>query len=356
MPLIRLTPLQTRRTRDAILAAFPSSGQLDDLLLDLGKAYAELEIQGQNYRENILSIIRRAEAEDWVLKLVLEARKRVPADPEFEALERDLKPSAPPPNVDHFNICRLTGSYVMVDRSRLRSALREISRPLGKRILVVKGDPKTGKSHTLQLISYLQYVYGNFSLVPVDLEAFVRTLGPAVIVNPSDLATYLVDQLTWDWKVPDPPNDSQWARWVLEFCVKFEGRARQDQQVRWVVIDALNTTQLMQPTLDLIKELAHRINLSLPNYRLILLGFSDSLPATVLPNVEEEKIAPIGQQELIEFFARAYQELNLPLDADKVADVVKSVLERIDPAQSDFVARLGAIASQEVEAIASGRR
>jgi hypothetical protein len=258
--------------------------------------------------------------------------------------------------MDHFEVCCLTGTHVMVDRTKLRDALRQISRPLGKRILVVKGEPKTGKSHTLQLISYLRHVFGNFILVVIDLESFIRTVGKNAIIEPWDMARRIVKLVGYDMEVPERPHDAQWARWVLDFCDDFEGRAlreqaQQDVPIRWIVIDGLNAVLLTQPTLDLIKELAFRISVTLTKFRLILLGYAESLPAQVLPVAEEEHIDAIGQNELIEFFARARKQLKIPFDDDKLVQAVQHMLDKLVPDEPDFMAHLGSLANEELELI-----
>lgn len=353
MPLIRLIEDQINRLRDALLAAFGGPGDIDNLLLSINQNYNWLAIATYNLPQNLVVIIRAAEAEGWILSLVSKAREIVPGDPAFDALERELIPLAPRAATEHFDVCCLSGSHVMVDRSTLRAALRELSEPLGKRILIVKGDPKSGKSHSVQLISYICQARDDFSLVVVDLEAFSRTLGTSTRIEPRDLAQRMVRLMRYDLTIADPPSDAQWSRWVLDFCDDFDACARDDKKQRWLVIDAFNSVLLAQPAFDLIKELAQRINSSLTHFRLVLLGFPESLPAPLMPIVEEEEIKTIGEAELIDFFYRAFTQLEIPFDDLKVGDIVQRVFDQIDPEQSDFLMHLGPLASKELVSAAS---
>src|SRR5205085_12038199 len=83
-----------------------------------------------------------------------------------------------------------------------------------------------------------------------------------------------------------------------------------------------------------------RINRQLANVRLILLGYRDTLPTAVTAMFEEERIAPIGESELIEFFFSAFPERNLPVTHDTVADAVERVFAQVDPQLPDFLIRL----------------
>jgi hypothetical protein len=228
----------------------------------------------------------------------------------------------------------------MVDRENLRASLKFLASPLGRRIMVVTGRKSSGKSHSVRLMSYLALVHGGFSLIPIDLEDYGRLLGTDAIVDPRDIAYDLVDRLGYRYKLPKSPTDAQWSRWVLKFCRKFEAMAMRDNRCCWVVIDGFGSVVLPQPTLDLIKELAVRIDRSLSGFRLILLGYGDSFPPCVLPQVERESIRPIGIEEVTEFFGRAYQQLKIPVTEQALEDSVSRVLEDLDPHQEDFLFHL----------------
>src|SRR6185437_9785353 len=216
MPLIKLTPDQHLSLRNALLAAFPNSRRLSELLLSIGQNYDMLEVPSYNLMANVRVLIKAAESEDWLLRLVLKARDTVPLDPAFQQLSNELAVLAPASTISDFEVCRLTGSYVLTD-----------------------GD-RTGKSHSMQLISYLYLRRSQFKLVPIDLEAYQRLLGPDQLIEPIHIARGLVGKLPYKVEIPAAPDDAQWPSWVLEFSEVFEGGALDDPEWRWIVIDAFN--------------------------------------------------------------------------------------------------------------------
>jgi hypothetical protein len=353
MPLIKLTPDQHLRLHAALLAAFPTPQSLSALLISIGQNYDQLAVQAYNFKGNLTVVIQTAEAEDWLLPLVLKARDTIPLDPSFQQLGNELAPLAPAGTISDFKVCRLTGSYVLIDRAVLRESVEILSQPLGKRILVVTGGDRAGKSHSMQLISYLYLRRSQFKLVPIDLEAYQRLLGPDQLIEPIHLARGLVRKLPYQVEIHEAPDDAQWASWVLEFCEDFEARALDDPEWRWIVIDAFNKVPVKQPTFDLVKELARRISTSLPRYRLVLLGYRESLDRAVYPTLATEDIGPIGKLELAEFFAVAFDQHGIPTEPRRLAATVRRVLKGLDPKDADYLATVGQRASDELEKAAS---
>ncbi len=338
MPL-QLRTDQLSKLHQALLARYPAQANLDDMLLtQLGRYFQHYAVQGSNYSQNMLAIIKAAQAESWLPELVQQARRDDPSSQDLKALESELARLGPPQGVDCLEVCCLTASRVMIDRKDLRDSLKELNEPRGRRIMVVTGRKRSGKSHSVQLISYLTAVRGGFSLVPIDLGEWGRVLGPDTPVEPYDIASALVTKLGYDFTPDAPPTDMQWSRWVLNFCERFEAHALRDAaRYCWVVIDGFGSVVLPQPTLDLIKGLAVRVNGSLTQFRLILLGYGDDFPPDVLRFVIQECIGPIGVGELSEFFGRAYEQLQIPATEDELAEAVTRVLEGLDLGHEDFL-------------------
>lgn len=347
----QLTGNQAERLRDALFAAFPNEFVFDaEVLQPLNESLTKIAPANLAYPNRLGVVIQDADSRDWLLALLAQARKRRPSDTVLPQIENEFKPLAPPAGVDPFDVCCLTGSHVMIDRTDLRSALRVLVKAQGKRILIVRGEARSGKSHSLQLISYLQQVRQGFSIAWIDLEKIAQSLAGSTLIQPSHVARSLVRLTRYKDKVgiPDPPSDAQWAAWVLDFCEDYEAVASADAHPWWVVIDGFNQVLLPQPTLDLIKELANRISVTLPTFRLVLLGFTESLAPNALGHVTTEAIPKITIEHITNFFAQAYQELQFPPSADLVAEAIERVLAKVDMAQSQFLEQLGPAASQEL--------
>jgi len=354
MPSIVLSGPQQLELRNALVAAFLQT-TFPDLLNTIDKKF--FPPLNASFPEAVFATIKAAESEDWLFDLVQAAAQQRPEDPALQRLANELgnlRPAAPPAGISPFDVCCLAGTHVMVDRRDLRAALRDLSKADGKRILVVKDDlpdtpagsaPKTGKSHTMQMIAYLWQTQRSFDFVDIDLEDMAHAISD---IRPVDLAKRLIKKLGFAVNLAEP-TDNAWARWNLDFCDDLEGWATQRNRPVWIVIDSFNLVLLPQATLDLIKELANRINLRLADFRLVLLGYRDTFPTKVKPIVEEEKIRPIGEGELLEFFAHAYFEKNIPVTGDEILDAVERVFAQLSPTQADFLIQLASLSHAELK-------
>ncbi len=333
--------------RDVLLQAFPERHQLAELVMSCDRALGELEIAACDYRTNVLAVIKAAHGDGWLVELLSRAAAMVPRDPALRQTLDRVWPSPVSVAVDHFDACQLSGGYVLIDRSRLRAALRELCRPNGRRILVVGGSRRTGKSHTTQLISYLHTMQPTFQVAHVDLEAFPRLLGHHRVVTPRDVAQRVVRMLGYPVELVADPAATPWPEWVLNFCDEFESYAMRDTRTSWIVIDGFNNVVVTEATVDLVKELARRVDRFLTGIRLILLGFEGSL-ATVSQQATSETLEQIGADEVVQFFRDAYEQLGLPWTDQLLADTVARVLADLHPEHDDYLRTIGDRAGREL--------
>jgi hypothetical protein len=104
-----------------------------------------------------------------------------------------------------------------------------------------------------------------------------------------------------------------------------------------------------KPKPKLLKQIAARVNVSLTNLGLILIGYADALGPSI--PVANEVLDIFGEDALIEFFARAFREKSLVPDQDKVVDKVAAVLKDLDPNQPDYVEQVCTRAIAELETL-----
>ena len=156
--------------------------------------------------------------------------------------------------------------------------------PDGNRVLVVRGDPRSGLSHSLRLIYHLGKKC-SFSVAEVDLEEASRRAGPGRSLTPRDIAVALVKKLGYtDMEVPRAAPDKQWSAWIIDFKDDFEERARLDERpMTYLVLDAFHKVHLTQPAVDMVSRLSKSIGMHLPNLRLVLVGFTQDLPGGTAP-------------------------------------------------------------------------
>src|SRR4051812_32807510 len=181
MSSIQLNFDQTERLKEAVFADLPNPGPMGQILESLAKPrrYAEFSTPSATHPETLLRIIKESATEGWLIELIDEILESIPDDV-LKSLRSELRPQAHRTAADPFVACRLSGANVLVDRTDLRSHARSLVAMDGKRMLIVKGKRRTGKTHTAQFIAYLQQVHRGFSLLRIDLAAFNRVTGVAL--------------------------------------------------------------------------------------------------------------------------------------------------------------------------------
>jgi hypothetical protein len=362
-----LSPKEWIEVRNTLANAFKENPLREFLATFLSRDYDLYQISGAAYPESLLAMVKAADKEMWLYELILKAAENIPADPELSLLVKKVQPIAPVPGIDHFDACCLCGQHVMVNRGPLRKALRELIKSTGKRILVVQDATlpgkasqhrtKSGKSHTVQFVAYIRQASGRFELTWIDLEPLGKALGQGALVQPIDIARKMVTLMKFNPKdlLPDEPFDTQWSRWVLNFCDILEAQLLQDGRSWWIVIDGFNVVPLPQPTLDLVKELANRINVSLERVRLVLLGYSDTFPPEVLPNVETERVdRGVTQNDVIKFFEQACLQKQIKPDTERATQFVIDSLQGLDPQNTEFFENLGLRLREHLHQLESG--
>jgi len=348
MPLIDVSGEQAISIRDVLFAAFPTEPQFIEVMTQANRNLDGVSGAGQPLPTRILEAVKTAAANNWLLDLLGAAVEKNPRDPALKALEDEFKIKAPPANISPYHMCRLGGGTVMVNRADLRDAVEEMREDeQGRRILLIRGDSRSGKSHSLQLITFIKQVKGGFEPIAIDLDPR-RDDATRLVITAADLAERLIRLSGYPLAVPSPPTDRQWSKWVQSFGDDFARYAGADQARRWIVIDGMNKVLLDQSAVDLIQELAMRIYSSLPGMRLVLVGYEQTLPATILPYVQLDQPGRLTKEDLVTFFALVAQELRKTLDEDGVVEIVERVTAHIDMASSDYLMNLGPLVVNEV--------
>ncbi|HUR79466.1 MAG TPA: hypothetical protein VM733_01775 [Thermoanaerobaculia bacterium] len=237
--------------------------------------------------------------------------------------QRDARAIAPP-----YESC-FVNSAPFVDRVQLRPVLKLLhdppaTAPRKPRILVVTGNPSSGKSHTKNLVNHIGAQFG-FTPALVDFSRWQGELTPV------DVGQRLAKRLGYDV----PLGDEQLARWITIFFDTIVPKIGDD--AHWIIID-FGRVSISTAVAEFIDELAVQINDSLPNVRLVLLGYSKPL-TTAKRILESDTTADITDKELVQFFAQFYSEYGPELDdeqlSDRIAEHVPEVLSKMMAADRD---------------------
>jgi hypothetical protein len=201
-------------------------------------------------------------------------------------------------------------SRPFVNRVPLRQTLPDLVAGRS-RILVVKGDPQSGKTHTANLIRAVAKNVG-FEVVNVNLIRYAQSRE----VTPMDIGEELAQVMTLG-KPPEHGNELL-ARWILSYFAWFEGqvRARQiaaaaEAQVMptwWIVIDGFQSISVPPPVNDFVDELCARVAATLSNLRVVLISYTRELAPDVEPLLSLDETATITPDDLTKFFMQFYRE------------------------------------------------
>ncbi|MCE7985234.1 MAG: hypothetical protein DYG89_29020 [Caldilinea sp. CFX5] len=289
---------------------------------------------GPDLVEILRRIIRKADDENWLGNLLAAAIEMRPVAPGLILLHTEFDDIITAERADHFATCWLLGDRVLVDREPLRDAVKQLdavpgSEAISKRVMVVTGPRKSGRSWSLQYIRYLNETRRNFRLVWPDLEE-LKLINDDEGFGPEDLGRSIAEQMGLDmadWPTREKEKDE---KWVWRFCDWLTRKLTGTQVVYWIVLDSFDKILLPDGIYLLIKALAKRIQANLDMLRLVLLSYNreDDLPADVIPDVKIVPTSPLGDQELLAFFARLYDQRKRRFGIDFTpTDVANSVAE-----------------------------
>src|SRR4051812_2052498 len=127
MTLIRLTGKQQVKLKEALRTAYVNEAAFDEfLLLACDQSLDDLSASKDEYPVRVLAVVKRANNERWVSKLIAFARQQRPGDPAIKEIEDELKTTAPLKVANPFVASVLSGGHIMVNRTDLRAKLQEL--------------------------------------------------------------------------------------------------------------------------------------------------------------------------------------------------------------------------------------
>ncbi len=276
----------------------------------------------------VRELITKADAEGWLPKLVDEAAKSNPAHAGLSAFRNEIKPLILAANVNHYRAV-LMGDRLLIDRDAVRGAFERLANAQ-KRIVIVDGEPVTGKSHTVWFIRYLRDQHKNFGLIWIDLRDLAKA-SPDGLIEPTAIARSMAKQMSLDPTLVPDRGEQTWAAWISDFCDGLTGKLATAEKPWWLVVDNFTALRLPQETLDLLKKLCERLAINIPNLFLVLLGYKDTVPPQVEADIERETITRIDATEVGLFFKELYDSRQIPVTEAEIAGKVADVLRSVDP-------------------------
>jgi hypothetical protein len=326
---MQLTLDQIGTLRNLFLRLLPTEPELRLFLHDrVGGRELDQVSLAPNLTLIVSEMIGEASKKGWLDELVDAFGKEFPQDTSLAAFIREATPASPRrAQAEPYDAC-FVESHPFVNRGPLRELLRSLHAPKPKalkkpRILIIRGNTKSGKSHTKYLINHLAAKYG-FEKAFVDLASNGGDVSRPTVARTIGALMRLTG-------VPQPGTE-QLTRWALNFFADFVGQI--GDSAWWLVIDDFEHVSVSDELAEFIDELAGKINLSLPNVRLILIGYKREPLSTVSRIVVQETTEPISDEQLANFFAQFYREYGPALGddelSDKIAEHVPEVRAKMD--------------------------
>jgi hypothetical protein len=220
---------------------------------------------------------------------------------------------------DPYQVALLAGRRPLIDRRELRATLKEFldySLP----VFVVRGESRTGKTYSLQLILHVTAAMRDVLVVHVDFSQAAT----------GDSAAALMAKLRSRLGLPQPEDDdgdSTQTRSALDQVDQLVGTYRRlnDQLRRIIVIDGLNRTGLQGDVNQLAAMLITEvINRQLPRTQLVLTGYVGEVDPAHGDLVAKEDVISITSAHIQSYFESLV--LGRPLAGDELNDLVAEAL------------------------------
>ena len=250
------------------------------------------------------AVLRRAELDRWLGELLtviidtptlgaplIAAGTRALAEwHKAEARAERYAPSDPKSALMLFN------DAPFVDRIDQRQHVQGLVQRVGRRVMIVRGDPATGKTHTGLFVRHLVEQDASVQMAPVRLQEIGGERSGAI-----DLMTEIADRMGfstqsehWDSMAQEARQAEKLTRWLEVQTASLRNR----QQSWLLVIDSLNHPRVGSGALELVDRLIISGSRGdLVNVGLLLLALPTPPPAHVAGDVLDITLPPLTEAD-----------------------------------------------------------
>ena len=298
---------------DAFMDAFGDSGSLATVVRSTQMRTLD-QVAGPGALKDVIPrLIQEADDAGWAAQL---ARTALAAREHNLRLQRvvdriEIRDALADPNP--YLAIRMLGQP-MLDREGLRLTVETIESDTAPRVFVVEGEKSSGKSYTIQFLTFIALKRKAFQVIPVDLERHFKAAQEPIRAD--RIAQSIINALglsAADLATMPVLAEEQEARYVLDFSEWVTGvMGRQDNRY-CLVFDHFTKALLRQSTEDMIIELC-RSAYQATNLVVVLLEYEKvaDLESTVGRIVDSQRIPKIDptimRRDLTKFFTAVYSE------------------------------------------------
>jgi hypothetical protein len=345
-----LSPDHFTRLVEALFECFDDRDDLEVFLkLKLGRELSRLSKDAE-LDFMLMKVVKHADQAGWLPDLLDKAVAKFSNNLALQALRAELiVPNGAVPG-NPWSVCMIRGDQAFIDRRDLRDHMCELEKPGGRRILIVKGEERTGKSYTRQFVTHRVDTIGERPIV-IDLAELHRNRRGERVM-PDDVARSLCNLLGIAPGFVLAKEDEQYARWSLDFCQRLSGHLANWPTRVWIIVDEFNSVVLPESTLGLFNQLATHVESMMTQIRLVLLGYGKALPPIEVDEwAYQEEALPISDEELLKFFRQIYASRRAIIDENDVVTSTALVWTRIqatDPFRNKAIGCEAAIEARRI--------
>lgn len=216
----------------------------------------------------------------------------------------------------------------MIDRYELSRDLDELTSSAGRQILLISGDPGSGKTHSRYLLRHiLDYTQDHWKWAVIDI-AEKWPVEDHRSVNAREFVGELSAKLGLERGYPDVTDHAEATRIADELVSSMVGRLNQRPSDKWMIfIDGLDRSNIGSDVAVAVAKIAVNIeSRELPYMRLVLTGYRGGFSENVRDVVNENRIGQVGITYVEQFFEEIGQHIGKPCTINEARELAERVL------------------------------
>ena len=261
-----------------------------------------------NFKVQIIGLVNGANEEGWFEKLIDEAIEARPGEQEFKDIKemlgygRTIKPQS------EYDAVFLKRNHPFFNRKNLREVVKEFVHNPRSRVLVVNGEPKSGKSYSRWYFSHLQ----DEKCFKLEWFDFTRFEEPKITWEL--IAQELDQRLGLNHFNSNKKNNSK----VSAFCNIFAQKVANSDKHLVILFDKCNRVEFQENVHDFIGKLAEDLEMQSQNTFLVLSGYNHSLPIDIDGKVYFDKTCKPDERNLNKYLNEYFTSiLNGKINTDE---------------------------------------
>jgi hypothetical protein len=348
--VMALAPEFHGRLRDALESAFPDLDVFNEFLLgQWGKDLDSFAPRNLARRELYSRLIRAVAADGQIREFLDRVRQAQPGNQLVQTAWQRYTTESGSIDGDPFKACLLHQESALPfwNRTDLREPVRALLTGRGRRVLVVDGPARTGRSYTWE---YLNHAAGFSNAQPLYLD-MTRKAG----ASPGDIVRLIA--LRYKWPLDGLPiQHAQPSQWAEELGAWVGGNARDETDAVVLVFDNTSCAGLRPETKELLVFLAEKA-VEVDRLRVVLLAHPEALPPNVRRMAAFDTLLPPKKTELYDFLKAYADHRGYAIDAAALTVLVNQAWDPlaaagpIDP--EDLAAAVG-VAMTAMDRLAAG--